>query len=64
LASAEGGVITITGIVSPGLRPGAVLINTATITSTTADSDSENNSSSVSVLVPSSHIFLPLVIKN
>ena len=64
LAPGAGGVITITGIISPGLRPGLVLINTATITGTTTDSNPDDNSSSASVLVPSSRVFLPLVIKN
>jgi uncharacterized repeat protein (TIGR01451 family) len=59
-----GGVITITGMVSPGLQPGTVFINTATLTSTTADSDPDNNSSSARVLVPSTYLFLPLVLKN
>ena len=64
LAPGAGGVITITGIISPGLKPGLVLINTATITGTTTDSSPDDNSSSASVLIPSSRVFLPLVIKN
>ncbi len=64
LAPGAGGVITVTGIVSPGLETGMVLINTATITCTERDSALDNNSSSASVLVPSTWLFLPVVLKN
>jgi len=64
LAPGASGVITVTGVISPGLRPGIVLINTATITGTTTDSNPDDNSSSASVLVPSSRVFVPLVLKN
>jgi len=64
LGPGMGGVITITGIISPGTSPGMVLINTATITGTTADSNPDNNSSSAWVLIPSSRVFLPLAIRD
>jgi len=64
LAPGVSGILTITGIISPGLKPGMVLINTATITGTTTDGNPDDNSSSVSVLVPSSRVFVPLVLKN
>lgn len=64
LAPATGGVITVTGVVSPGLGTGTILTNTATITCTEIDGDPDNNSSSVRVLVPSAWIFLPSVLRN
>ena len=48
----QGGVITITGVLSAGLQFGAIFTNTAVITTTSAtESDMSNNSSSVSVIV-------------
>ncbi len=48
----QGGVITITGVLSEALPFGDVLTNTAVITSTSAtESDTSNNSSSVTVIV-------------
>ncbi len=46
-----GGVITLTGIVSPGVQGVAGFINTASITGTTAEVDTADNSSSVGVTV-------------
>ncbi len=63
LTPGASGVITITGVVSPDLKPGTVLTNTAIITSTTVDSNPDNNSSSVWVTV-TYRIFLPLVLKD
>jgi uncharacterized repeat protein (TIGR01451 family) len=62
LASGDGGVITVTGIVSPGLEIGTAFLNTATIVGTETDINPDNDSSSVRVLVPSSWVFLPLVV--
>jgi hypothetical protein len=45
------GVITITGVVSPGLSPGHVFTNTAIITATMADGYLANNDDSVRVSV-------------
>ncbi|MBN2004578.1 MAG: DUF3494 domain-containing protein [Anaerolineae bacterium] len=48
----QGGIITITGVLSAGLQFGAILTNTAVITTTSAtESDMRNNHSSVSVIV-------------
>ncbi len=62
LPPGAGGVITITGIVSPGLSLGTVFTNTATITSATVDGYPDNNSSSVRVVIQT-RIFLPLLLK-
>jgi uncharacterized repeat protein (TIGR01451 family) len=64
LAPGAGGVITVTGIVSPGLGTGTVLINTAIITCTETDSSLDNNSSSANVVIPAAQIFLPTVLRN
>ncbi len=63
LAPGEGGVITITGIVSPGLPRGTSFINTATIAGTKVDSNPDNNSSSAGVMFPFD-VFLPVVLKD
>jgi uncharacterized repeat protein (TIGR01451 family) len=47
LAPGGGGVITITGVVSPGLSPGHAFTNTATITATNAACISASNRESV-----------------
>jgi uncharacterized repeat protein (TIGR01451 family) len=64
LAPGNGGVITITGVVSPSLNPGIVLNNTATITSATLEGNPNDNHSSARVLIPSTQLFLPLVVRN
>ncbi len=64
LGPGAGGLITITGVVSPGLAPGEAFLNTATIGSTTEDSYSDNNSCSAWVLIPSSQVFLPVVTRD
>jgi uncharacterized repeat protein (TIGR01451 family) len=64
LAPGTGGVITVTGIVSPGLEIGTAFINTAAITGTETDGNPDNDSSSVRVLVPSALVFLPSVLRN
>jgi len=51
LASQEGGVITITAILSQDLPCGDSVVNRATITTTTAESNSANNSSDTSVTI-------------
>ena len=64
LATGQGGIITVTGVVSPSLTPGKFIENTAAITTTAVDSDPGNNTSSVGVMVPSAYLFLPLVIRS
>jgi hypothetical protein len=51
LLPGDGGVITITGVVSPGLPPGHVFTNTATITATMVDGNLANNQDSVRVSI-------------
>ncbi len=51
LAFGEGGVITITGVLSTGLPLGSVFSNTAAITTTTPDSNPFNNSDAAQVWV-------------
>ncbi|MCP4363597.1 MAG: DUF11 domain-containing protein [Chloroflexi bacterium] len=64
LARNEGGVITITGVLSTSLADGA-FTNTATISSTSTDSDTGNNSNSAGVTVgESGGVYLPIIIKN
>jgi hypothetical protein len=64
LPPGEGGVITITGMVSPDLSPGHVFTNTAAITATMVDGCPANNRDSVRVSVHSRHfVHLPLVLK-
>ncbi len=50
LAPGAGGVITITGVLSPDLQAG-VFTNTVTITSTTAESNTTNNISAIGVKI-------------
>jgi uncharacterized repeat protein (TIGR01451 family) len=64
LAWGQGGVITVTGIVSPSLTPGEFIKNTTTITTLVVDGDLDNNTSSVGVMIPSDYLFLPLMIKS
>jgi uncharacterized repeat protein (TIGR01451 family) len=51
LLPGEGGVITVTGVVSPDLSPGHAFTNTATITATLADGEPDNNRDSVRVSI-------------
>jgi uncharacterized repeat protein (TIGR01451 family) len=51
LASGMGGLITITGAISPGLTGPLDFINTAVITTTAVDTDTTNNRSSVQIHV-------------
>ena len=51
LAQGEGGVITITGVLSTGLAGGLTFTNTATITTTSTESDAEDNLSEAGVTV-------------
>jgi uncharacterized repeat protein (TIGR01451 family) len=67
LPPGEGGVITVTGVVSPGLASGHLFTNTATITATVVDCDPANNRDSVTLTVqaqPRHFVYLPLVVKN
>jgi len=50
LAPGQGGIITITGVLSTGL-PAGVLTNAATITSTVVEADTTNNDSMVEVTI-------------
>ncbi len=51
LAQNQGGIITISGQISPALIYGTTFTNTASITTTVVDSDTSNNSTSVAVTV-------------
>ncbi len=63
LASTEGGVITITGVLSASLAAGT-FTNTATITTTSVDSDTTNNNSAIAINSSASgDIYLPIICK-
>ncbi len=47
LVPGAGGIITITGILTPGLQDGHLITNTAVITTTSLDSNPDNNRSEV-----------------
>ena len=69
LSPGEGGVITLTGMLSQGLPTGHIFTNTAVITSTTAEITPTNNSSSAGVTVGPAqaedvYIYLPIILKN
>ena len=51
LSATQGGVITITGVVSTGLPAGYAFTNTAAITAATVESDTTNNSVSRAVTI-------------
>jgi uncharacterized repeat protein (TIGR01451 family) len=51
LASGAGGIITITGVVSPDLVSDTIFNNPATITATTVDTDTTNSSATVTTTV-------------
>ena len=61
----ERGMITITGVVSPGLALGRVVTNTARIALATAKMDLADNEDSVRVVVDVRDVFvyLPLVVQ-
>jgi uncharacterized repeat protein (TIGR01451 family) len=61
IAPQQGGIITLTGVVDPGLSPGSRFTNTATISATGAV-DNRNNMSTVEWTVPY-RLYLPLVVK-
>lgn len=64
LATGQGGVITITGVVSPTLRPGTIITNTATIGGDAPEDEYERNRSTVTVIAADKHIvYLPLVLR-
>jgi uncharacterized repeat protein (TIGR01451 family) len=64
MAQDEGGVITVTGVLSVPLTAGP-FTNTATIATTSIDSNSDNNTSSVGVaVVTARYIYLPLAMRN
>jgi uncharacterized repeat protein (TIGR01451 family) len=65
LTPGAGGVITLTGIVSPVLAAGVVFTNTTIITTPGMEINVINNASSASVTVAAVHrIYLPLVLRN
>ena len=68
LSPGEGGVITITGVVSPGLAAGLTFTNTATITTTAVERDTVNNSDfatvSVALVAPEVYLYLPLILRS
>jgi len=52
LGMGQGGIITITGVLSSDLPLGTVFTNTAIITTTVADADATNNTSSAALKLP------------
>ncbi len=64
LVPGQGGVITLTGMVDPGLPDGYEFTNIATIGATATDGDPSNNKETVRVMVGEPlRIYLPLVLK-
>jgi uncharacterized repeat protein (TIGR01451 family) len=63
LAAGQGGIITITAVVSPTLAD-APIDNTATITATVVETNTANNSSSVRIIAAPYIYYLPIVTKN
>jgi hypothetical protein len=65
LSPAQGGRITVTGLVSPGLSSGHVFTNTAEIASATEEMDLANNEDSVRMVVGVREVFvyLPLIVR-
>jgi uncharacterized repeat protein (TIGR01451 family) len=65
LAPAQGGRITVTGVVSPGLSLGHAFTNTARIASVTEEMDPANNEDSVRMVVGVREVFvyLPLIVR-
>ncbi|NJN96401.1 MAG: S8 family serine peptidase [Anaerolineales bacterium] len=71
LGPGQGGVITLTGIISPTINQGSIITNTAIISGTGpgGEVDSGNNTSTVNVPVaalapPDTLIYLPILLKN
>lgn len=63
LAPTEGGIIMITGMLSPTLPLAQVFTNTATITGSTVDLYTLNNTTQVRTIVGGGDIYLPVTIK-
>jgi uncharacterized repeat protein (TIGR01451 family) len=63
LAPGEGGVITLTGVVSPGLPQGYDLSNTVAITASVLDGDPGNNRSTAWAMTWF-RTYLPLIMRN
>jgi uncharacterized repeat protein (TIGR01451 family) len=64
LATNQGGVMTMTGLVSPNLTVATVFTNTASITATESETEPGNNTATAVVMVASSErIFLPIIVK-
>ena len=65
LAPAQGGQITVTGVVSPGLSLGHVFTNTARIASATEEMDLADNEDFVRMVVAVREVFvyLPLIVR-
>jgi uncharacterized repeat protein (TIGR01451 family) len=63
LAPGEGGIITVTGVVSPSLPQGYDLSNTVTITASVLDGDPSNNRSTARATTWF-RVYLPLVLRN
>jgi uncharacterized repeat protein (TIGR01451 family) len=64
LAPGAGGVLTITGVINPGLSPGLWITNTAAISTTAVEEDTGNNESQVMTWVGIPvKIYLPLVVR-
>ena len=64
LAPGEGGVITITGVLSSTGLPAGVFTNTAAIASTAVDTDIGNNTDGAAITVSGTKVYLPLVLRN
>ncbi|NIN93627.1 MAG: DUF11 domain-containing protein [Anaerolineae bacterium] len=64
LAPGQGGVITLSGMVDPGLPDGYTFTNIATIDATATDGDPSNNKETVRVMVGEPlRTYLPLLLK-
>jgi uncharacterized repeat protein (TIGR01451 family) len=59
----EGGVITVTGVLSDTLLDGQWLGNSATITATTPDSNTRNNRDQAYVTITIEELYLPLILR-
>ena len=65
LAPSQAGVITVTGVLTPDLRGGSLLQNTAVLATSAVDPDDANNTSSASVEVREvwHRLYLPVVVR-
>ncbi len=63
LAAGEGGVITITAVVSPTAAT-VTIANTATITATAVETDTANNSSTSRIIANPYLLYLPIIIRS